>query len=152
MENKTAEDQKRNNADALICLYKNAHIGLQSISNVLDEVDDTVLKQQLSASYDGYEKMIGNLSTLMAEMGVVPKEPNFFKKAMIWGSSKMNAMKDNSVSHIASMMIQGTVMGSNEIREMLSASGAVLDERVISAANDLLAYEEEQESLWKKLA
>jgi len=152
MENQTANDQKRNNADALICLYKNAHIALQAISNVLDEVDDVMLKQQLAASYDGYEKMIGNLSTLMAEMGVMPKEPNFFKKAMLWGSSKMSAMKDNSVSHIAGMMIQGTVMGSNEIRELLSASGAVLDERVVTAANDLLAYEEEQEKAWKALA
>ena len=151
MENKISQNQKRNNADALICIYKNAHIGLQAISSVMKETEDLVLKQELSASYEGYEKIIGEISTVMAETNVEPKEPNIMKKAMIWSSSKMNAMMDNSVSHIAEMLLQGTVMGSSELRSLLSASENELDERVVEIAKKLLTFEEEQEKIWKKM-
>ena len=61
----------------------------------------------------GYEKVIGNISTFMAENGIEPKDVNPFKKAMLWSSIKMKTMMNNSRNQVAEMMINGTVMGIN---------------------------------------
>ena len=55
-------------------VYKNAHIALQSISNVLPEAEDGTLKRELHAQYEGYEKFIGELSKFMHDNGFEPKD------------------------------------------------------------------------------
>ena len=51
--------------EVLTSVYKNAHIALQSISNVINETEDVEMKEELSYEYDGYEKFIGKLSAYM---------------------------------------------------------------------------------------
>ena len=76
------------NVKALNDVYKNAHIALQSISDLLPSVEDDDIKDELQEEYEGYEKVIGNISTFMAENGIEPKDVNPFKKAMLWSSIK----------------------------------------------------------------
>ena len=71
------------NVKALNDTYKNAHIALQSISDLLPEVEDDDIKKELQEEYEGYEKIIGKISTFMAENGVEPKDINAFKKVFV---------------------------------------------------------------------
>ena len=73
-------EEKNIDREVLMSVYKNAHIGLQSISNVIDETDDERMKTELKNEYEGYEKLIGKLSSYMKENGVEPKDVNFMKK------------------------------------------------------------------------
>ena len=73
----------------------------------------------------------------MLSRDIDPKEPNFFKKAMLWSGVKMNAMKDDSKSHIADMLIQGTTMGLTEIMTLISENGEIMDKEVLSLAEEL---------------
>ena len=50
---------KKVNEEALVNIYKNAHIALQSLSNLTPEVVDLDFKQELLDQYEGYEKIIG---------------------------------------------------------------------------------------------
>ena len=84
------------NKKAITDVYKNAHIALQSISDLIPSVEDDGLKSELKEQYEGYEKLIGEISTFMAENGVEPKDVNPFKKAMLWSSIKMKTLFDNS--------------------------------------------------------
>ena len=60
--------QKENvNYKAITDVYKNAHIALQSISDILPAVEDEELKKELKEEYDGYEKLIGEISGYLAE-------------------------------------------------------------------------------------
>ena len=106
------------NVKAINDVYKNAHIALQSISDLLPEVIDDDIKAELQEEYDGYEKIIGDISTYMAEKGIEPKDVSPFKKAMLWSSIKMKTMFNNSRNQVAEMMINGTVMGINELTAM----------------------------------
>lgn len=137
------------NKKAINDVYKNAHIALQSISDLLPEVDDEDIKKELQEQYEGYEKCIGEISTFMAENGIEPQDIGAFKKAMMWGSIKMKTMMNNSRNQVAEMMINGTVMGINELTAMKNEQ-TNLDEGVMHHLDNLLKLEEEYEQRLKK--
>ncbi|MBQ8427243.1 MAG: hypothetical protein IJX16_05745 [Clostridia bacterium] len=137
------------NIKALNDVYKNAHIALQSISDLLPSVENEEIKKELQEEYEGYEKTIGEISAFMAENGIEPKDINPIKKAMMWSGIKMNTMFDTSRTHIAEIMIKGTVMGITELTAMKNESSN-LDERTIEYIDKLLALEEEYEQRLKK--
>lgn len=136
------------NGKAINDTYRNAHLALQSISDILPAVEDKNLKKELKEQYEGYEKLIGEISTYMAEKGIEPKDVNVFKKAMMFGSIKMKTMMNNSKNQIADMMIKGTVMGINELTAMRN-EGTNLDTEVLNFINRLLALEESFEEKLK---
>ncbi len=137
------------NEKAINDVYKNAHIALQSISDLLPSVDDDNLKTELKEEYEGYELEIGKISTFMAENDITPKDVNMFKKAMLWSSIKMKTMFNNSKNQIAEMMINGTVMGINELTAMKN-EGVNLDEGVLERVTALLELEESYNERLKK--
>ena len=137
------------NEKAINDVYKNAHIALQSISDLLPAVNDDDIKNELKEQYEGYEKLIGEISSVMAEKGINPKDVNPFKKAMLWSSIKMKTMMNNSRNQIAEMMINGTVMGINELTAMKN-EGSNLDESILSFVEKLLELEEDYEQRLKK--
>ena len=136
---------KKVNEEALVNIYKNAHIALQSLSNLTPEVVDLDFKQELLDQYEGYEKIIGEISRYMKEHDMEPKDINPLKKAMIWSSIKMNTLADKSKSHMADMMVQGIV----ELTQLKNESGSVLNEDVLDFADRLLALEEGYEEKLK---
>lgn len=134
---------------AIIDVYKNAHIALQSISDLLPSIEDDELKKELQEEYDAYEKVIGEISSYMAKKNIQPKDINPLKKAMLWGSIKMKTLFDNSRNQAAEMMIKGTVMGINELTAMKNEQ-INFDEEFIAILDKLLKIEEEFEQKLKK--
>ena len=137
------------NQKAINDVYKNAHIALQSISDLIPAVEDDDIKNELVEEYEGYEKIIGKISTFMAENKIEPQDVNPLKKAMLWSSIKMKTLFNSSRNQVAEMMINGTVMGINELTAMKN-EGSNLDEGVLSLLEELLALEEEYEQRLKK--
>ena len=80
------------NTKAITDVYKNAHIALQSISDLLPEVEDKDVKKELQEEYEGYEKIIGEISSYMAQNKIERKDINPLKNAAMWGSIKMKTM------------------------------------------------------------
>ena len=137
------------NVKAITDVYKNAHIALQSISDLLPSVEDDDIKSELQDEYEGYEKLIGEISTFMAENDIEPKDINPLKKAMLWSSIKMKTLFNNSRNQVAEMMINGTVMGINELTAMKNEQ-TNLDPGVLDLLEKLLKLEEEYEQRLKK--
>ena len=137
------------NKKAITDVYKNAHIALQSISDLIPEVDNDEIKNELQEEYEGYEKLIGEISTFMRDNGVEPKDVNPLKKAMLWSSIKMKTLFNNSKNQVAEMMINGTVMGINELTAMKN-EGSNLDKGVLDYVEKLLDLEEQYQERLKK--
>ena len=137
------------NIKALNDTYKNAHIALQSITDIMPAVHDGGLKRELKEQYEGYDKFIGEISSFMLDKSVKPKDINFFKKTMLWSSIKMKTVFDSSKNQIAVLMIKGTVMGIIELQAMLNESKN-LDEEVKPYLEKLVKLEEEYEERLKK--
>lgn len=144
-------EEKNLDKEALVSIYKNAHIGLQSISNIINETDDENMKAELKNEYEGYEKYIGKLRAFMKETGTEPQDINFMKKAFMKAAVKMNVMTDDSGSHVAELMVKGTVMGITELAELLNNHGKELGEKTRALTEELKTLEETYEERLKKL-
>ena len=137
------------NVKAVNDAYKNAHIAMQSISDLLPEVKDDGLKKELHEEFKGYEKHINDISAFMKENEIEPQDINAFKKAIMKGSIKMKTFFDDSKNQIADMMLKGTVMGINELSQMKNES-ANLDEEIKTMICELLKTEESYEKRLRK--
>ena len=137
------------NHKALNDTYKNAHIALQSISDLLPDVKDNELKEELKTEYEGYENFMSELNAYMEENNIERKDINFFKKAMLWSSIKMKTIIDDSRNQIAEMMLNGTVMGINELTAMKN-EGENFDPKVTEFIEKLLTLEEDYEQRLRK--
>lgn len=136
--------------EALAEIYRNAQLALQSISNILPAVEDETLKDILSRQHESYEHFSARASILARDMGVELKDPNPMKKMMMWGSIKMSTMKDNSRSHIAEMMVQGTVMGITALKATAGDVPVEGNDKIIALLEEMIKAEEEFEKVWKE--
>ena len=128
--------------EALAEIYRNCQLALQSIRNILPETEDAALRAEIEAQHEEYERVSGLACRHARDKGIELKEPGVMKKMMMWGSIKMNAMKDDTRSHIAEMMIQGTVMGITALRATLSDVEKDCDEEIAALLKDLIKSEE----------
>lgn len=137
------------NHKAIIDVYKNAHIALQSIHDILPETEDEKLKSELMLEYDGYKSFMDDLSSYLDDIDVVPEDIGAFKKAMMKGAIKFKTLVNDSRNHIAEMMIKGTIMGITELTAMKNENQNY-DEEVLDFITRLLHLEEEYERRLKK--
>ena len=131
-------------------IYRNAQLALQSISNILPQVEDEEVRAELSYQHEEYEKFSARAAMLAKDKGLELKDPNPFKKMMMWGSIKMNSMMDNSRAHIADMMLQGTLMGITALRKSASETCAEGSDEVLALLNEMIDAEERFEKKWKE--
>lgn len=145
------ENQTQKKAEEVLAeIYRNAQLALQSISNILPQVEDEEIRTELLAQHEVYEQFSAKAAVLAKDKGIELKEPNPFKKAMMWGSIKMSSMADNSRAHIADMMVQGTVMGNTSLRTSASEFEPDGDEEIYALLDEMLKAEEQFEKKWKE--
>ena len=141
-------EAKKSGEELLAEVYRNTHYALASIADILPATEEGALKEELVRMHGEYERIAGKAAGAH-ERGIELKEPNPLKRAMLWGSVKMNALKDGSRAHIAEMMTQGTVMGITAlIRSIRESEDA--DAPVRAVAGELLAFEQSCEQTLKE--
>lgn len=142
------ETKLKKDEEVLAEIYRNCQLALQSISNILPETDDEEMKQELQREHEGYEKISAKACMIAKDKNIELKEPNQFKKMMMWGSIKMSTLTDGSTAHIADMMIQGTVMGITALKTTASEAEC-RDQEIYALFKELLALEEGYEKKLK---
>ena len=95
-------------------------MGMDSISNVSEKVQDSKLKDELLFQYDKYNEILNEVNDELTNYDDFPKELNPMQKAMGWMGVEMNTLTDKSNSKIAELMIQGTNMGIIEGVKLLN--------------------------------
>ena len=145
------ENQKSKKAEEVLSeIYRNAQLALQSISNILPQVEDEEVKAELLSQHEQYEHFSARAMVIAKDKNIELKEPNPFKKAMMWGSIKMSTLADNSRAHIADMMVQGTVMGNTSLRTSASELDPESEPEISALLDEMLALEEGLEKKWKE--
>lgn len=92
-------------------INKGIKMGMDSISNVSEKVQEDDFKKALKFQYDQYNDILNKVNQELSHYNDFPKKLNPMQKAMGWFSVEFNTMEDKSISKIAEMMIQGTNMG-----------------------------------------
>ena len=139
----------KSDKEILAEVYRNAQLALQSISDILPEIEDGAVREEVLREHEEYEKISGRAAQLARLRGVRLKEPNPVKKAMMWSAIKMNTVADNSSQHIAQMMIKSTVTGITSLKTTLTDAGE-MDGEIKELLTQLIALEEGFERRLKK--
>ncbi|MBQ9081056.1 MAG: hypothetical protein IJY26_00265 [Clostridia bacterium] len=135
-------ENKKSNSETLSEIYRNTQLAIQSISDILPEIEDENIKEEILREHEEYEQICAAATLIAKKNGQELKDPNPLKKAMMWSSIKMNTMTDKSTQHIADMMIQGTVMGITSLKKTQTDSRGLLDSEVDSLLKELISLEE----------
>lgn len=122
-------------------INKGIKMGMDSISNVSEKVQDDRFKQDLKYQYDEYNKILNKVNNELTNYDDFPKELNPMQKAMGWMSVEFNTMTDQSNSKIAEMMIKGTNMGIIEGVKLLNQNPDA-DENVRNIVDGFVHFQE----------
>lgn len=128
---------------------KGIKMGMDSISNISEKVQDDNFKDDLKSQYDKYNDILNKVTTELGKYDDFPKEVNPMQKAMGWMSVEMKTMNDKSNSKIAEMMLQGINMGIIEgVR--LKNQNPDLDPNVQNILNEFIGFQENTAEQLKK--
>lgn len=86
-------------------------MGVSSIDEVLEKVQDDKLKKLLSESKAHHEKLQEDVEHLLRQLGSEEKEPNLMAKGMSWMKTNVKMGMDESDSTVADVLTDGCDMG-----------------------------------------
>ena len=116
-------------------------MGVSSIQDVLDSVQDRQLKQYLMDSMRDHNELDDELQELLDKYGDEGKEPNPMAKGMSWIKTTVKLGMHEDDKTVADLMIDGCDMGVKSLSRYLNQYVAA-DERAKDVAKRLIAAEE----------
>lgn len=128
---------------------KGLQMGMDSISNITQKVDDANLKEDLLYQYSVYGNLLERVNDEISHYSDIPEQLNPMQKAMGWMSVEMNTLTDKSNSKIAEMMLQGTNMGIIEGVKLWNHNPDASNE-IKSILKDFISFQENTVEKLKK--
>jgi len=99
---------------------KIAKMGMDSISYLSSKVTDREMRKELVAIYSQYGNTQNQINQHFEKYGEIPDSTPLRDKMMSFAGVQFNTLRDKSNSHIAEIMIQGTLMGVIECQKILN--------------------------------
>lgn len=121
---------------------KTANMGMSTISFLTNRINDYTMKKELVAMYSQYSNILLQVNQHFEKYGEVPSDSSLSAKMMSFCGIKKNLAKDSSRSHIAEMMIQGTMMGVIKCQKILN-SNLDIDSSTIELLKDFNKFQRE---------
>jgi hypothetical protein len=116
-------------------------MGVSSIDEVLDYVDDETLGKYLAACREEHDKLKGEIQDLLREYHDEGKEPDPMAKGMSWIKTNVKLVMNESDRTIADLMTDGCNMGVKSLNKYLNQYKAA-DEKTKDIAKRLINLEE----------
>lgn len=124
-------------------IYKNASMGVNSTSELINDIKDkdNKIKTELEYILKEYEKFRKESCKLLKKNKKEPKEANMMAKAMIKMNIKKEVISDNSDSALADMLIEGITLGNLQLEKALKNAE---DKAAKEIANEFIKFGEEE--------
>ena len=101
-------------------IVRNTEMGIQSISNLMSHVENEDFRKVIMNQQDDlrnfYNRALNELDCDEQEQA----KSGFFEKTMLKAGVSMNTMFNDSLSHIADMLIDGYNMGINSVQKCVN--------------------------------
>ena len=117
-------------------------MAVTSIDEVLENVQNSDLKQLLSKSKEHHEKLGNEIHSLLSEYQSEEKEPSTMAKGMSWLKTNMKLSMDNTASTIADLITDGCNMGVKSLYKYLNKYPAA-DKKIKVICQKLIKIEED---------
>ena len=119
-----------------------AKMGIISIEDVIDNVEDTNLRQLLIESKDHHKKIRTEIQSLLEKYDRDGKDPGTIATLMSWVKTNAKLIMNNDDSVIADLMTQGCNMGVKSLNKYLNQYPNA-NHKVKDICNRLIDIEEE---------
>ena len=116
-------------------------MGVASIDDVLEQVQDSKLKELLQESKSHHEKLEEDIEVLLDEHDAEEKEPNPMAKGMSKMKTNMKMAMDSSDATVADLITDGCNMGIKSLYRYLNQYKAA-DEKSKAICKRLIDIEE----------
>ncbi len=100
--------------------YKNAAVGADSITNLMDKVTDTGLRRDLADQRAYYESQKLKIAKQMAMEHTHPEEQGTLAKLCSDMTIKMHSIGGMTTQEAAKLMVEGTNMGMVQLHQVLN--------------------------------
>ena len=120
---------------------------VNSIKEVMDNINSQSLRELLTDSLDTHEKLGNEIHSALSELGEKGKEPNPMAKGMSWLKTSMKMTMDSSDETVADLMVDGCNMGTKSLHKYLNQYSHATD-KAKKLVEDVL---KEEEGLAEKL-
>lgn len=101
-------------------IVRNTEMGIQSISNLMSHIENEDFRKVIMNQQDDlrnfYNRALNELDCDEQEQA----KSGFFEKTMLKAGVSMNTMFNDSLSHIADMLIDGYNMGINSVQKCVN--------------------------------
>ena len=116
-------------------------MGISSIEDVLDEVNDSHFKKILIQQKQDHQQLLDELNQQLNKYHDTGKNPDPIAKSMSWMKTKMMLMVSDKDATIADLMSDGAAMGVKSLAKYLNQYQAA-DEKSKDIAKRLILLEE----------
>ena len=130
------------NAELLNFVYQNAQMGVVTISQLLDILEDAAMRKQLQSERDEYQKIHDEAARLLLRNGYDEKGINAFERIRTYLMINLQTMTDKTPSHIAEMMLIGSTMGIVQATRNIRKYRDSAERDIVGLMRTLLQFEE----------
>ncbi len=99
------------NAELLNYVYQNAQMGVDTITQLTEIVQDRPFLEQLRAQLSEYQAIYNEAIAQLDQMQQREKGISNMQKITVYLNISLQTLTDKTPSHIAEMMMQGSSMG-----------------------------------------
>ena len=129
------------NTELLNFVYQNSQMGVLTINKLIEICDDPKFTTLLRSQFSEYETIHNQANDLLAQNDKSEKGISTCKKIKTYLMIDMQTLTDKSSSHIAEMLMVGSVMGIIQaLRNIRKYNDA--DKDVLDLMDRLLKFEE----------
>lgn len=137
------------NTSLLEEIYKTTKMGLEATQLIIPKVHSKQLRQKITNQESDYQDIAAKAKQMLRQDGRMPKPERAVQRAVLRGSIQMNTMLDQTPSHIAKLMINGTTMGIVDVTKHLNRFDGA-DTEVKKLAEDYIINEQKNIDELKK--
>lgn len=124
------------NEEILNYIHQNAQMGIETLPELIKISTDDEFIEELRSQFTEYKKIYDETNKLLVHAKSIPKMAKFTSYIMI----KMEVLMNKSPSHIAEMLIKGSLMGIIEIEKNFNDYKDA-NREILDLANRLLQTE-----------
>ena len=124
-------------------------MGVNTISQLLDIVEDEDFKNHLNSQFDEYKEIHGAAKSLLNKNGYDEKGIGALEKTRTYLMINMQTLTDKTPSHVSEMLIIGSNMGIiDAVKNIKRYQGA--ESEIVALMERLLRFEENNVQQLKK--
>lgn len=131
------------NAEMLNFIYQNSEMGVETLNQIIQIVENQSLTKQLESQRRMYKEIHEKSKEMLNENGYDEKAISTFEKITAYIMINLKTLTDKSDSHIAEMLIQGSNMGIIDAVKKINEYEKSAEKDIIALMKKLKKFEEE---------